>query len=202
MEIKAEYRTIFAGESKEHLEQWEQALLNLEREPENEELIHQMFRAIHTLKGSAGFIGFAKLQRVCHDLESALQEVRDGTVHLGSETVDLLFGGLDLCTRMVASFTAGQEFVEDIEGYLGKLWAQHRQTHPQSSPPPGSTAETDAAGEKNSKNLYGPFLLQERMKGKDSQSLAALVYVRKIVVSRRRMDAVRTRQAATTQPGG
>jgi hypothetical protein len=32
MEIKAEYRTIFAGESKEHLEQWEQALLNLDRE--------------------------------------------------------------------------------------------------------------------------------------------------------------------------
>ena len=61
MEVKAEYREIFAEEARDHVEEWEQSLLRLEHTPGDRELIHGMFRAIHTLKGSSGFIGFDKL---------------------------------------------------------------------------------------------------------------------------------------------
>ena len=128
--------------------EWEQALLDLENEPENEELIHQMFRAIHTLKGSAGFIGFGKLQKVCHDLESALQEIRDGTARLDSETIDLLFSGLDLCTRMVSAFASGEQFDEDIGEFLGQLWEQSPQSKlVEKALSGGSSSEDHAGGE-------------------------------------------------------
>jgi len=123
MDVKAEYKDVFAEEAREKLQEWEAALLELERHPGDRELVNQMFRAIHTMKGSAGFIGFEKLQRVVHDLESALQNVRDGSVELGSATLALLFRGLDLCRRMVESFTAGTAFEEDVEAFLNEVRA-------------------------------------------------------------------------------
>jgi two-component system chemotaxis sensor kinase CheA len=124
MEITTEYRTIFAEEAAEHLKDWEAALLNLEKNPEDTELIHQMFRAVHTLKGSAGFIGFEKLQKLTHDLESALQHVRDDGIGLDTDTIDILFRGLDLSNRMVEAFTSDREFEDDIGDFLSRLWDQ------------------------------------------------------------------------------
>ncbi len=123
MEIKAEYRAIFTEEAREHLEQWEQALLALERAPGDTELIHEIFRCVHTLKGSAGFIGFDDLQRLEHGLESALAEVRDGLAQLSPPLVDILFRGLDLTRRMVNSFAAGTPCDVDVDGLLVELRA-------------------------------------------------------------------------------
>jgi len=121
MEVTAEYRAIFAEEAHEHLQEWEAALLALESRPADRELLNQMFRSVHTLKGSAGFIGFDQLQRLTHALESALQEVRDGDAALEPETIDLLFRGLDLCRRMVEGFTAGRAPEADAESLLEEL---------------------------------------------------------------------------------
>ena len=155
MEVKAEYRTIFAEESKEHLEAWESALLNLEKNPGNKELINEMFRAIHTLKGSSGFIGFKKLQQVTHDLENALQDARDGYMEFSAKTVELLFQGLDLCDEMVESFTAGQEFEGDIEGFLDRLWTLTGEERAEKTPQPDlksalPSAESEPGGESQS----------------------------------------------------
>jgi chemotaxis protein histidine kinase CheA/chemotaxis protein CheY-P-specific phosphatase CheC len=128
MEIKEEYRSIFAEEAAENIQEWEGALLTLEHDPQNRELVHTMFRSIHTLKGSAGFIGFDQLQRLTHELESALQTVREGTLELASDSVDLLFRGLDLARDMVDSFTQGKEFQDDIEGFLAELKAWETQS--------------------------------------------------------------------------
>lgn len=148
MEVKAEYKTIFAEEAKEHLEEWEAALLNLEQNPGDTELIHQMFRAVHTLKGSAGFIGFEKLQRLTHSIESALQDVRDRTTPLAPETVDVLFQGLDLASRMVESFTSGGAFEEDIEGFLSNLWTKTEVGQEESD-----WTELESGGSEASENL-------------------------------------------------
>jgi two-component system, chemotaxis family, sensor kinase CheA len=121
MEVKAEYRAIFTEEAREHLEQWEQALLALERAPGDKELVHQLFRSVHTLKGSAGFIGFDGLQRLEHGLESALAEVREGNATLTPAIVDALFRGLDLSRRMVEGFAAGNLPQIDVDGFLAGL---------------------------------------------------------------------------------
>ncbi len=107
MEMKTEYLKIFAEESQEELQEWEQALLSLERNPADHERIHQIFRCAHTLKGSAGFIGYDALQKYTHGLESALQKVRESQEAVRQEFIDGLFRGLDAVRKMVESFVSG-----------------------------------------------------------------------------------------------
>lgn len=121
MEVTAEYRAIFAEEAGEHLQEWERSLLSLEKTPEERGLLDQMFRAIHTLKGSAGFISYEELQRLTHELESSLQAVRDGAVVLSPRIIEILFQGLDLSRKMVESFVSGKQFEEDTDSFLQSL---------------------------------------------------------------------------------
>jgi two-component system chemotaxis sensor kinase CheA len=123
MEVKAEYLAIFSEEAVDQLRDWEECLLALEKSPEDREPLNGMFRAIHTLKGSAGFIGFDTLQKVAHDLESSLSEVRDGSRLLEGSLSELLFKGLDLCKTMIDAFTSGKTTDVDVEGFLGRLAA-------------------------------------------------------------------------------
>lgn len=136
MEITAEYKAVFAEEAHEHLQEWETALLEVEHRPGDPELVNRMFRAIHTLKGSAGFIGFEKLQQVVHDLESSLQDIRDGKAALELRKLELLFKGLDLCRRMVESFISGQPFEEDVEAFRREIDASREKVSPAPHPAP------------------------------------------------------------------
>lgn len=99
MEVKAEYLSIFGEEASDQLREWEECLLSLEKSPEDPEPLNSLFRAIHTLKGSAGFIGFDSLQKVAHDLESSLSDVRDGRRQFDGPLSELLFKGLDPAGR-------------------------------------------------------------------------------------------------------
>jgi len=61
-ELKEEYRNIFIQESQDQIQEWVESLLELEKSSDNREQIDRLFRATHTLKGSAGFVGFSDLQ--------------------------------------------------------------------------------------------------------------------------------------------
>ena len=123
MEAKAEYRTIFCEEAADQLREWEESLLALEKNPGDGEQLNRMFRVIHTMKGSAGFIGYDALQKVAHDLESSLQQVREGNGSLDSATSSFLFEGHDLCRSMIDAFTEGREAPVDAAGFLSRLAA-------------------------------------------------------------------------------
>ncbi|RLF56098.1 MAG: hypothetical protein DRN27_09915, partial [Thermoplasmata archaeon] len=120
-EIKDEYRTIFLEESEDQLREWEEALLALEKTPTEKELIDKIFRAIHTLKGSAGFVGFEELQKVAHDLESGLQEIRDGKRQVNKSSLDILFEGLDICQKLIESFGESKQYDGNVEQFLQKI---------------------------------------------------------------------------------
>jgi len=122
MEVKAEYLAIFSEEASDQLREWEECLLALEKNPQDRESLNSLFRAIHTLKGSAGFIGFDSLQKVAHDLESSLSDVRDGHRAYDPELGDILFKGLDLCKTTIDAFTnGGQVSGLDVEEFLKRL---------------------------------------------------------------------------------
>ncbi len=108
MEVKAEYLAIFSEEAGDQLREWEESLLALEKSPEDREPLNNLFRAIHTLKGSAGFIGFDLLQKLAHDLESSLSSVRDGERPYDGALSDLLFKGLDLARSLIETFSCRQ----------------------------------------------------------------------------------------------
>jgi two-component system chemotaxis sensor kinase CheA len=128
MEVKAEYLAIFSEEAADQLREWEESLLALEKSPSDSEPLNNLFRAIHTLKGSAGFIGFDLLQKLAHDLESSLSSVRDGQRPYDGTLSDLLFQGLDLARSLIEKFAGGGAeatagAAADVEGLLARLAA-------------------------------------------------------------------------------
>ena len=72
----------FLIESNENLDRLDQELVKLESEPSSKELLASVFRTIHTIKGSCGFLGFARLEKLAHAGESLLSRLRDGKLTL------------------------------------------------------------------------------------------------------------------------
>ncbi len=121
MEVKAEYLAIFAEEAAEQLREWEGSLLALEKDPGSRDPVDALFRAIHTLKGSSGFIGFDRLQKLAHGLESVLADVRDGTRSFTPALGEVLFKGLDVARDAIDVFSTGGEVAVDVDGLLERL---------------------------------------------------------------------------------
>ena len=86
----SQYLDIFLDESKEHLQNLNTSVLNLEQDPENPDTIGEIFRAAHTLKGMAGTMGFKRMQNLTHDMENVFSEVRDGNLKVNAGILDLI----------------------------------------------------------------------------------------------------------------
>ena len=85
----------FVEECGELLQQMEDALLHLETEPKNQDIIDAMFRAAHTIKGSAGLFGLDDIVAFTHVAESVLDKVRSGELRVDGELVALLLASGD-----------------------------------------------------------------------------------------------------------
>lgn len=90
----SQYLEIFIDESNEHLQSLNDQIMILEKEPENEDTINEIFRAAHSLKGMAGTMGYKRMQTLTHDMENVFSEVRNGNMKVNSDLVDVLFSAL------------------------------------------------------------------------------------------------------------
>ncbi len=86
----------FLTESGELLEQLESDLVDLESTPQDLELLNQIFRALHTIKGSASFLALTNLVAIAHCSESALNTARNGELIIGKTEMDLLLEAVDI----------------------------------------------------------------------------------------------------------
>ncbi len=100
---RAQLLEAFLVEAGEILATLEQGLLALEREPGDAETIHALFRAAHTLKGSAGLVGLDAVRDLGHDLESLLERVRAKALRADDGVVTLLLRSLDVLRKIVAA---------------------------------------------------------------------------------------------------
>lgn len=91
----------FVHESLDHLEAAEHALLALEADPTDIESVNVIFRAFHTIKGSAAFIGVTQIETLAHQAESLLSQVRDGSVAFSSALADLVLRAADLIRTLL-----------------------------------------------------------------------------------------------------
>jgi len=85
----------FLVESTENLEQLDRDLVALESNPADREKLASIFRTIHTIKGTCGFLGFSKLEKVAHAGESLLSRLRDGGLVLVPEITTGLLSMVD-----------------------------------------------------------------------------------------------------------
>ncbi len=101
--------TEFVGESLEHLEKIEGGVLEFEHNARNVELVNDIFRCFHSIKGAAGFLGLTALNRLCHESETMLDRVRKNTLRPDREVVEALLCAIDLCRKMLNILSAALE---------------------------------------------------------------------------------------------
>jgi len=86
----------FLAESTEMLESLDQHFVALESDPGNTELLNEIFRAMHSMKGSAGFLGFTHLVEVAHQAESLMNKLRNGEIAATRGVVDIILETVDV----------------------------------------------------------------------------------------------------------
>ena len=85
----------FLMETNEGLEELDLDLVNLEQNPNDKELLGKIFRLMHTIKGTCGFLGLPRLEKVAHHAENVLGRFRDGDLEVLPEYVTLIFDSID-----------------------------------------------------------------------------------------------------------
>ena len=105
----------FLVESYEALDRLDGDLLTLERDPSSPDVLASIFRVMHTIKGTCGFLGFQKLERVAHAAESLLGALRDGTLAVNPAITSALLSTGDALRQMLASIErTGNDGDEDF----------------------------------------------------------------------------------------
>jgi len=112
----------FLIESNENLARLDREMVELEQRPKDAQLLASVFRTIHTIKGTCGFLGFIKLQSVAHGGENLLSRLRDGELELTSPLVTLILEVVDAVKRILTSIeTSGAEGTWNYEELLRRL---------------------------------------------------------------------------------
>ena len=114
----------FLVESHENLDQLDQDLVALESEPGSRSLIASVFRTIHTIKGTSGFLAFSRLERVAHAGENLLVELRDGRRSMDQATTDVLLRLVDTIREILRAIELeGGEGGVEIDAVIAAIEA-------------------------------------------------------------------------------
>jgi two-component system chemotaxis sensor kinase CheA len=115
----------FLMESHENLDQLDQDLIELEQQPQSRELISRIFRTIHTIKGTSGFLAFSRLESLTHAGESLLSRLRDGVQAVTPATITTLLEMIDGVRALLANIEqSSAEGDVDIESIVTTIHAQ------------------------------------------------------------------------------
>ena len=117
----SQYLDIFIDETSGHIQSLSDNIMELEKEPENKDVVNEIFRAAHSLKGMAGTMGFKRMQHLTHDMENVFQEVRNDNVKVNSALIDILFKCLDAIEGYLETVKATSNEGEEENEALIKL---------------------------------------------------------------------------------
>lgn len=123
------YRTLFFEESDDHLQQLNDNVLALENDPSNLDLLNEIFRSAHTLKGMAATMGYDVMTELTHKMENILEEFKSGAIQITSDYVSLIFSCLDRLSTLVEDLREDKELRrEQIADLLAELETVEGQT--------------------------------------------------------------------------
>src|SRR3954469_19075357 len=114
----------FLVESHENLDQLDQDLVALEKDPRSRDRLSSIFRTIHTIKGTSGFLAFNRLEEVAHVGENLLSRLRDGALDLTPARTDALLQMVDTIRALLAAIEAsGSEGSVEVAGTVATISA-------------------------------------------------------------------------------
>lgn len=117
----SQYLDVFLEESKEHLENLNQRLLDLEQHPQDISALNEIFRSAHTLKGMSSTMGFEDLADLTHHMEDILSDLKDGSLKADPTVIDTLFRSFDRIQKMIENIEAGQNGESDNQDLIEVL---------------------------------------------------------------------------------
>jgi len=117
----SQYLSLFLEESAENIDNLNQSMLELEKDPKNADLINQIFRFAHTLKGMAATMGFTNISELTHSMENVLDKLRSGSLQVSTELITVLFECVDKLESMVGNVAEGKDINIDCSEIIKKL---------------------------------------------------------------------------------
>lgn len=117
----SQFKDEFIKEVSDTLEAMEKELLELEKNPDDMELLNSIFRDAHTIKGSAAFLNFKYMRELTHKMENILDELRNGKMKATAEIIDILFKSSDCLKQMVNNIIEGESDKLDIVGIVSEM---------------------------------------------------------------------------------
>ena len=109
------YSRLFVSEARESLRVMSDSMLELEKDPSNKEMIDQVFRACHSIKGMAGMMNMKVITETTHALEDVLSGVREGRVQPTGDTAEAIFSCIDALDAMVSAVESSTPVIENLE---------------------------------------------------------------------------------------
>ncbi len=161
----SQYKELFINEAQEHLEALNQSLVDLEKDPGNPDVLTEIFRSAHTLKGMSATMGFDQLTELAHEMENVLDGLRSGDIEASTEIVDLLFGCFDLLGAMVAAIAEGSAQPIDTQPVIDAL----RQAYGGGSPTfvPRKAPSAGVEKEKSEREAESPVPVPQELGGEE-----------------------------------
>ncbi|MBF3114386.1 chemotaxis protein CheA, partial [Pseudomonas aeruginosa] len=122
----SQFLQVFFEETEEHLATLELLLIGLDLDRPDSETLHGIFRAAHSIKGSSGMFGFDDITAVTHELETLLDRIRCGQMHLRPDMISSFLEARDVLQRLLDAHRSGSpdpgvpllETVERLRGWL------------------------------------------------------------------------------------
>ncbi|HYA02962.1 MAG TPA: chemotaxis protein CheA [Syntrophobacteria bacterium] len=144
----------FITETEEHIEEMEAGLLRLEADPTNRDLLNEIFRSAHTIKGSAEYLGMNKIGEIAHRLEGLLEILRRQESPAAKEICDVLMSARDRIGRLISNLRESQTEQAEIGDILERIDQIHaaattavQESPAAPAPEPQVTASIPAAEE-------------------------------------------------------
>lgn len=138
-----ELKDLFKAESEEHLQNLDEGLLLLEKDPHDQQTLEEVFREAHSLKGASRMLGIVKIESISHTLEDILGDAKRGAIVLSPELIDRMYYGLDAIKKLVDEALTGNQVHVDTEHVInvmtGKDEPRKKEAPPERAPTPIET---------------------------------------------------------------
>ncbi len=111
----------FITEAEESLDRIEPLFVELEQKGEDVDLLNDIFRSMHTIKGAAGFLGFQRLVDVAHTSENIMKKLRDGDISLSKKLMDVILKSIDMLRLLLGHLKSKDGIEEDVSPLVHEL---------------------------------------------------------------------------------
>lgn len=210
----------FLVETEEMIELLDQRFISLESDPTNRAMLDEIFRAMHSMKGSGGFLGFTRLVDVAHRAENILNKLRQGEMAVTPSVINVVLEAVDVVKLLVADIReSGTDIHVEVTGISAKLDnilagqepVQTEATVAPSEEAPDGAMDSGSAPHMPPSSKLGEILIQEGSASKE-QVLEALeqqdrklplgeILVQSGVITERALESALQKQAKPAKAG-